>query len=141
MEKSHGLAFIAILNSQNEPIFTRSFGGVNEADMQFSAYASLDILQEKVVASQRSDEVSEPFMGFISPTLVGVNLYKIYAYMGATGFKIVAVIDESDMPPSKVKELFENVSKLYVDLICNPLLVKIDSPSFVSRIDELAKAF
>ncbi|KAK2198045.1 Longin-like domain superfamily [Babesia duncani] len=108
MEKSEiNISFIAIMGEQYEPIAMRCFGVANEQDMQFSAYAAMDIVQEKLLLLQdgSGDAISDPFLGFICPSLVGEDFYKIYAYAAATGFKILAIIKYKDIPHQSIREV------------------------------------
>ncbi|UVC54528.1 hypothetical protein MACJ_004078 [Theileria orientalis] len=137
------VVYISIVGEQNETLFSRSFGDVDESEMQFSVYASMDIIKEQVSQQISGSATSgDPYLGFISPTLIGLNFYKIYAYVAATCFKIIAIINDNEVPPSRIREMFESVHELYSSVICNPLLFnKLDTPKFLDRIDDLILRF
>ncbi|KAK1442824.1 hypothetical protein BgAZ_303420 [Babesia gibsoni] len=142
---THKVIYVAIIGQQNEPIVTRVFDGTDEAELELSAYAAMDVIQEKMVIQQYSNNsksVSEPYLGFITPTLVGEEFYKVHAYAAATGFKIIAIFNEVDAPISGIKQLFERIHKLFSTTICNPLMpMKFNSPNFDKALNKIAEEF
>ncbi|GFE54720.1 hypothetical protein BaOVIS_021240 [Babesia ovis] len=140
--EDNSVVFVAIIGEQRELIVSRVFGDHNEAELQLSAYAAMDIIQEKMVIQQysaRPGETSEPYLGFITPTLVGDEFYKVHAYTAATGFTIIAIFDGENIKQSDVKQFFGKIHLLFAKTICNPLMsMKFESPKFISEMDDIA---
>ncbi|KAG6440160.1 Sedlin N-terminal conserved region family protein [Babesia bovis T2Bo] len=137
--------FIAIIGEQRELIVWRTFAGHNEADLHLSAYAAMDIIQEKLVIQHYSSTArdnAEPYLGFITPTLVGEEFYKIHAYSAATGFTVIGIFNDQDLHPTTIKRFFEKIHTLFAMTICNPLMsMRFQSPKFISEIDRIAATF
>lgn len=99
--------------------------------------------------SNTTGDPSEPYLGFITPTLIGEEFYKVHAYAAATGFKIIAIINEMDASITAIKkvtksyghliymQLFEGIHILFANAICNPLMtMKFKSPNFDAELCE-----
>ncbi|ORM40769.1 uncharacterized protein BXIN_2303 [Babesia sp. Xinjiang] len=144
-KKGSNVVFVAIIGEQRELIVSRAFGRDDEAALQLSAYAAMDIVQEKMVIqhySTKQGETSDPYLGFITPTLLGEEFLKVHAYTAATGFTIIAIFDEQEAPRNAIKQFFEKIHMLFSTTVCNPLMsMRFHYPQFISEIDRIAAAF
>lgn len=144
-KEENSVVYVTIVGQQNEPIVTRCFGDVDEAELQLSAYATMNVIEEKMVIQRFSNttgDPSEPYLGFITPTLIGEEFYKVHAYAAATGFKIIAIINEMDASITAIKKLFEGIHILFANAICNPLMtMKFKSPNFDAELSKMVAEF
>ncbi|GBE61515.1 hypothetical protein BOVATA_030080 [Babesia ovata] len=143
--ENNSVVYIAVIGEQRELIVSRAFGNADEAQLQLSAYAAMDVIQEKMVIQHYSatpGEQSDPYLGFITPTLLGEEFYKVHAYMAATGFTIIAIFDEHDAPLESIRQLFEKIHILFANTMCNPFMsMKFHSPRFYAGLEKIASEF
>eukprot|EP00921_Rhytidocystis_pertsovi_P025201 GHVQ01040671.1.p1 GENE.GHVQ01040671.1~~GHVQ01040671.1.p1 ORF type:complete len:161 (+),score=21.88 GHVQ01040671.1:135-617(+) len=92
------VATVCFVGRQNEPLSMRVYGGEDELAMQFATYASLDVIDEKASYQQRTTGAysADAYLGYICPALCLPDDYRVYAYLGSTGIKIVVTIQDKD---------------------------------------------
>ncbi|CDR95277.1 hypothetical protein BBBOND_0204350 [Babesia bigemina] len=154
---NNSVVYLAVIGEQRELIVSRAFGDADEAQLQLSAYAAMDVIQEKMVIQHYSatpGEQSDPYLGFITPTLLGEEFYKVHAYMAATGFTIIAIFDEHDASLESIRQVlqslnsriaaqfFEKIHILFANTMCNPFMsMKFHSPRFYASLEKIASEF
>lgn len=140
------IACVAVVGKGNRPLYFKSFGGDEAAKLQLTVFSSLDIISDKVPESRAVVPGSPPltapadkFLGLLFP----VEEHKVFGYVTNSNVKLVVVVRDVLLREDKVRELFRNIHRLYVDAVSNPFAsmdTKITSPAFEEGIYRLVEA-
>ncbi|XP_952850.1 uncharacterized protein TA07080 [Theileria annulata] len=99
------IIFLSILGNNDENIFNCKFEQVDESEMQFSIFASIDIIKQ-LLSEQISMDYSiiDPYLGFICPT-IGSNFFKIYSYITATCLKFILILNDTNLNSNTIRHV------------------------------------
>lgn len=53
--------------------------------------------------------IIDPYLGFISPTLIGLNFFKVYAYITATCLKFVLILNDMNLTSNTIRQVIFNL--------------------------------
>ena len=168
------VAFVSREDEGGGPLYFKTFAGAPSAPsalgandeatrIMLAAYASIDILEEKVHAQNaaaaavaagqapapppEAPPLRDPFLGLLMPA----DDYKLFGYQTPTGVRIVVVVRDVLLREDRVRELFRALHRLYADAACSPFApagyahgagggARIASPAFEEAVTRLCES-
>ncbi|KAJ3426900.1 trafficking protein particle complex subunit 2-like protein [Anaeramoeba flamelloides] len=115
---------IAILGKKNNPLYVYVTNEENKRKFEYIIHTSLDFFEEKVplispISKKSTQNQNDMYLGHLFPT----EDYKVYGYLTNTNYKLVCIIDDSEIKEQEMKTLLNNLHTILVDAICNPFYI------------------
>jgi len=148
-----GLAAVAVIGTNNNPLYVRAFGH-DITRFHFIVHTALDFVEEKVQraaapppapaaggSSAAAAAKQDSYLGLLYP----IEELRVYGYQSNTKVKLITVLDEEDVKDAEMKALFRRLHTLYVDTVSNPFHVAdselYDCASFDRQVERIVQAY
>mmetsp|Transcript_73925 Transcript_73925/g.85823 ORF Transcript_73925/g.85823 Transcript_73925/m.85823 type:complete len:156 (-) Transcript_73925:21-488(-) len=121
------IAYIGIIDSQDQPLYLRSFMPNKDDDIQSQmfVYSSLELI-ESIMKERlaRSTTSLNSYIGFLTNVFLCDSEYDIMGYYSPTKLRIILVLNQKqnleNYNESVLKQIFKSVHDLYLQDLFNP---------------------
>jgi len=129
---------VAVIGKENSPLFISCLNPDQELGYHYNLHTSLDVIEEKLSNSNRSNEHRDLYMGALYTT----EHLKVFGYVTNTKIKFIIIVDSSNtnMRDNEPRQMFRKLHIAYANVMANPFYApatKITSKKFNSVINSL----
>lgn len=122
---------LMVISADNTPIYQGFREGVNELDLSFCAYSSLDVLDERII------ETNDIFLGVLYEN----ESHRVYGYCPPSRMKFLALYKTTNtVRENEVKVKLRTLHTNFIKASSNPFYqhgTTLKSPSFLSSSETL----
>ncbi|KAI5719075.1 hypothetical protein M8J76_004726 [Diaphorina citri] len=116
---------VAVVSHNNSPKYIACVNPDNELEFHYKVHTSLDVIEEKLSNTGKSNTESREFyLGILYST----EEHTIYGYVTNTKVKFMIVTETSNklLRDNEIRAMFRKLHSAYTHIICNPFYVPGD---------------